>query len=79
MTKKEQQLIFQALGEASMCWSETPKGVFDSTRAKEIGEKLCKNLEEIRKKDQFNLDNNKPECICEGAFGEDENCLSCFP
>ena len=36
--------IFQALGEASMCWSETPKGVFDSNKAKEIGEKLMKDL-----------------------------------
>lgn len=32
--------VFQALGAASMCWSETPKGIFDSTRAKEIGEAL---------------------------------------
>lgn len=32
--------VFQALGAASMCWDETPKGVFDSTRAKEIGDSL---------------------------------------
>lgn len=32
--------INQALGAASMCWDETPTGIFDSTRAKEIGEKL---------------------------------------
>ena len=36
--------IFQALGEASMCWSETPKGEFDSTKAKKIGEQLMKDL-----------------------------------
>ncbi len=36
--------IFQALGAASMCWSETPKGVFDSTRAKAIGEALVEFL-----------------------------------
>lgn len=27
-----------------MCWSETPKGVFDGTKAKEIGEELIKAL-----------------------------------
>lgn len=32
--------VFQALGAASMCWSETPTGVFDSERAKEIGDRL---------------------------------------
>lgn len=37
--------IFQALGAASMCWSETPTGVFDSSRAREIGEVL---LAEVR-------------------------------
>lgn len=23
------EFIFEAIGEASMCWDETPKGVFD--------------------------------------------------
>jgi hypothetical protein len=35
--KKLRELIFTALGEASMCWDETPKGVFDASHAKEIG------------------------------------------
>ena len=30
----------EAIGEASMCWSETPKGVFDSERASKIVDKL---------------------------------------
>lgn len=38
MTRKE--VIYQGLGEASMCWSETPKGIFDSLKAKEIGERI---------------------------------------
>lgn len=33
-------LVFQALGQASMCWSETPKGMFDSAQAKKIGKDL---------------------------------------
>ncbi len=32
--------VFMAVGEASMCWSETPKGVFDSTRASQIAERI---------------------------------------
>ncbi len=28
-----EEMVFQALGEVSMCWSETPKGVFDSDHA----------------------------------------------
>lgn len=34
------EAVFSALGEASMCWSETPTGVFDSERASEIGNRL---------------------------------------
>lgn len=39
-----EELIMTAIGEASMCWSETPKGVFDSTKAKQIGEKLLQDI-----------------------------------
>jgi len=30
----------EAIGEVSMCWSETPKGVFDSERASKIVDRL---------------------------------------
>lgn len=30
----------EAIGEASMCWSEKPKGVFDSEKASKIVDKL---------------------------------------
>lgn len=48
-TKKEklETLIFVALGEASMCWSETPKGIFNSDKAKLVGEKLVEDIENI--------------------------------
>ena len=39
-----ERLITTAIGEASMCWSETPKGVFDCERAKRIGEKLLADI-----------------------------------
>ena len=32
--------ILQAIGEASMCWSETPKGVFLRERAVDIAKRL---------------------------------------
>src|SRR6266704_3949009 len=39
-----EEMVFQALGEVSMCWSETPKGVFDSDHAKEVGERLVADI-----------------------------------
>src|SRR6266702_5542038 len=39
-----EEMVFQALGEASMCWSERPKGVFDSDHAKEVGHKLVADI-----------------------------------
>lgn len=38
---KFRELVGIAIGEASMCWSEMPSGVFDSTRAKEIVDRIC--------------------------------------
>lgn len=38
------ELIGIAVGKASMCWSEIPSGVFDSTRAKEIADDLESKL-----------------------------------
>lgn len=40
-------LIFQALGEASMCWSETPKGVFELNEAIRIGNKLIDDINSL--------------------------------
>lgn len=37
--------VYEAIGAASMCWEETPRGVFNGERAKEIGDAL---MEEIR-------------------------------
>ena len=39
--------VFQALGAASMCWSEGPAGVFDQAiRFKEIGDALVELIKE---------------------------------
>lgn len=40
----ERQAIFEALGEVSMCWEPRPSGVFDSTRAEEVGRRLMERL-----------------------------------
>lgn len=40
--------VFQALGAASMCWEHPYNGgVFDSTRAKAIGDALIRKLVEL--------------------------------
>lgn len=41
MTIEEfRSLVGEAIGEASMCWSETPKGEFDSSRAALIVDRI---------------------------------------
>jgi hypothetical protein len=41
MTKEQfRELVGIAIGEASMCWSEIPKGVFDSTKASELADRI---------------------------------------
>lgn len=42
-----EEAVFQALGYASMCWSETPTGVFDSTAAKSAGDALIAYVEDM--------------------------------
>ena len=43
--KTKEELIFQALGAASMCWTGAPSGTFDSIRCKQIGDELIAALE----------------------------------
>lgn len=46
MTNEElKELVFTAIGAASMCWDPLPGNqVFESTRAKEIGDGLAQKL-----------------------------------
>ena len=39
--------IFEAVGEASMCWNPIPKGVFDSTKAGDVGDRLEAEIKKI--------------------------------
>jgi hypothetical protein len=50
---ERERLVFEALGAASTCWDGLNRaGVFDSTRAKQIGEQL---LDDLRRLEQPSL------------------------
>lgn len=38
--KTFREIVGEAIGEASMCWSKTPSGIFESTRASAIVNKI---------------------------------------
>jgi hypothetical protein len=42
--------VFQAIGAASMCWEEIPHGVFDSTKAKWVGDGLMAYILDMQEK-----------------------------
>ena len=42
---RTRERIAQIIGEASMLWSEVPKGVFDSTRALELVDEVMTHIE----------------------------------
>jgi hypothetical protein len=39
------EIVFQALGQASMCWDERPTGIFDSRQAVKVGDDLVAAIE----------------------------------
>lgn len=39
------QRIGEIIGEASMCWSEAPKGVFNSDKAKELVDEIMTHIQ----------------------------------
>ncbi len=41
------ELICLAIGEASVCWSEIPNGIFESNKAGDIARRLKKQILEI--------------------------------
>lgn len=43
--KSFREEVGEAIGEASMCWSETPTGVFDSTRASAIVDRIVNRFD----------------------------------
>ena len=55
-----EEVVFQGLGEASMCWSETPKGVFDGEHAVRIGNEIMQAIREELNKDDTGLPVENP-------------------
>lgn len=47
MEDKLKEIIYTAIGEASMCWFETPKGQFDEKLANDVAQRLLKNVEDF--------------------------------
>jgi hypothetical protein len=47
--------LYEYIGEASMCWTEPPKGVFDSQRAVKITEEMIFFI------DKYYLNKNREE------------------
>jgi hypothetical protein len=45
MNKNIEKILAEAFGEVSMCWSETPKGIFDSTAVSKILDRVLKELQ----------------------------------
>jgi hypothetical protein len=39
-----EEVVFQALGHASMCWTPRPEGVFDDEEASKVGNELLRTL-----------------------------------
>jgi hypothetical protein len=50
--EKLTELVYINLGRASMCWSEIPKGVFDSTKAAELGKEIMDAIEKYVEEDK---------------------------
>ena len=51
--EKLTELVYINLGRASMCWSEIPRGDFDSTKAAELGKEIMDAVEKY-------LENQEP-------------------
>ena len=47
MSKTPKEIIGEAVGGASMCWSPIPQGVFDSEKACKITDQFLKEIEEF--------------------------------
>lgn len=39
-----EELVFTAIGHASVCWSPRPEGIFDSEEASKVGTELVRSL-----------------------------------
>ncbi len=48
VTEEDRSFVLQTMGEASIgMWVDTPKGVFDSTKAAEFADRIIERMEQI--------------------------------
>lgn len=59
--KELEKLVYQALGEASMCWSEVPRGIFQSDVAVEIGKKLISAIQALSQSEWIKVEQRLPD------------------
>lgn len=70
--------ICQALSEASMCWSETPKGVFLSEKAVDIAKRLYIDISGIAPQNTKEGANSFIAAFCAIGFNRDCFIKPCF-
>lgn len=44
----EKRKLFELIGEATMCWTPIPSGVFDSTRCEDVGSRIWQMIKEAQ-------------------------------
>lgn len=77
MQDELQKAIFEALGKASVCWSDYAKaGVFDSDSAVQIGERLLAQLSKIRASYRSTWDQARITKWSDDTFGTVRSNLS---
>ena len=50
--EKLTELVYINLGRVSMCWSDIPSGIFDSTKAAELGKEIMDAVEKYVEEDK---------------------------
>lgn len=41
--------VYESIGQASMCWEEVPKGLFDEKQANKVATSLLKHIKKTQK------------------------------
>jgi len=67
------QRINEIIGEASMCWSETPTGIFNSDRGVQLADEIIQLLDqELAKREEQISDFIKSQIVPEVCLPQDD-------